>query len=201
MILYDDMEVDQFIRYNFDEYTYKCYSQLNIGASRADFWRYCILYINGGVYLDMDADITGSLNELIREDDQCIITKEGNNGIFNQWILIFEKEHPILKKTIEMCCYNITHKTTNNIFYLTGPILFTKSINEVLSVYYDKPVDNLYGESDDQLNTVFNQQSNPVRSRFFGVDMNEFASYHNKYYQYLYINSTYWKRDTKPIYK
>ena len=201
IILYDDMEADQFIRYNFDEYTYKCFSQLNIGASRADFWRYCILYINGGIYLDLDADITRPLDELIQEDDKGIITRESHNEIFNQWILIFEKEHPIMKKSIENCCYNISNKTTHDIYYLTGPRLFTKSVNEVLCGYYNKPVSNLYNETDTQLNSVLNNSSSPVRCRFFGIDMNQFASYHHKYPQYLYHNTTYWKHDKNPIYK
>jgi mannosyltransferase OCH1-like enzyme len=201
IILYDSMERDQFIRYNFDEYTYKCFSQLNIGASKADFWRYCILYINGGVYLDLDADITCSLDTLIREDDQCIITRESHKGIFNQWILIFDKGHPIMKKAIENCCYNISNRTTNDIFYLTGPQLFTKSVNEILSILYDKPVDNLYDEPDESLNVVLNNPDKTVRGRFCGIDMNDVAAYHHAYYQYLYINTTYWKHENKPIYK
>ena len=75
--------------------------KLNVGAAKADFWRYCILYKNGGIYLDIDSEITNSLDQLILKDDQCIITREGHYGIFNNWIMIFEKNHPILLKTIE----------------------------------------------------------------------------------------------------
>lgn len=201
IILYDSMERDQFIRYNFDEHTYKCFSQLNIGASKADFWRYCILYINGGVYLDLDADITRSLDDLIQEDDQCIITRESHNGIFNQWILIFDKGHPIMKTAIEKCCYNISNRTTTDIFFLTGPRLFTQSVNEVLLLYYNKQVEHLYNETDDQLNVILNDPSKPVRCRFFGIDMPGFASYHHKYAKYLYINIPYWKNEQKPVFK
>jgi len=57
IILYDDKEIDEFIKSNFDEYVYNAYSKLNIGAARADFWRYCILYKFGGIYLDFDSEI------------------------------------------------------------------------------------------------------------------------------------------------
>jgi mannosyltransferase OCH1-like enzyme len=139
MILYDDDDMKQFIKQNFDEYIYNCYLKLNIGAAKADFWRYCILYKNGGVYLDMDSIISHPLNELILEDDACIITREGNKGIFNNWIMMFEKNHPILLKTINNCCYNIMNKTTNDIVFLTGPQgPFTNAINEIMIPLYTK---------------------------------------------------------------
>ena len=92
IIIYDDNEIDEFIKSNFDEYIYDTYSKLNIGAARADFWRYCILYKYGGVYLDMDSEIIKSLDDLIDENDQAIITRESNKGYFNNWIMIFQKK-------------------------------------------------------------------------------------------------------------
>ena len=55
----------------------------------------------------MDSIIEKSLDELIKEDDQAIITAEGNPNLYVQWGMIFSKEHPILKKTIELICNNI----------------------------------------------------------------------------------------------
>ena len=72
MVLYDDNEIEDFIKTNFDDYTFNCFKKLNVGAAKADFWRYCILYKNGGVYLDIDSIILKSLDQLIKSDDQCI---------------------------------------------------------------------------------------------------------------------------------
>jgi len=55
------------------------------------------------------------LDELIDENDQAIVTREHNKGCFNNWIMIFQKDHPILLETINNCCYNIINKTTDNI--------------------------------------------------------------------------------------
>ena len=38
---------------------------------------------------------------LIKEEDSAIITVEGNPGLYVQWGLMFSKNHPILKRTIE----------------------------------------------------------------------------------------------------
>ena len=140
-ILYDDNEMDAFIKTNFDEYTYNCYSKLYVGAARADFWRYCILYKNGGVYLDIDSNIYKSLDELIHGDEQCIITR--SNESFNNWIMIFEAGHPILLKTIQLCCENITKRTTNYVGKLTGPEVLTDAINIILKPFYNKEVVSL----------------------------------------------------------
>ncbi|ULT22460.1 hypothetical protein KUH03_23990 [Sphingobacterium sp. E70] len=44
---YDDQRVDAFIKESFDKEVYKAYSRLQIGAAKADFFRYAVLYIYG----------------------------------------------------------------------------------------------------------------------------------------------------------
>lgn len=197
MELYDDNEIEAFIKQNFDEFTYNCYKKLNVGASKADFWRYCVLYKNGGVYLDMDSDIVKPLSELINPNDTCIITREGTPGSFNNWIMIFEKGHPILLKAIENCCNNIVNKTTNDICYLTGPAgPFTDAVNEIMKPYYTRDT-HLYYEKDEDLNKILNNPTNEIRCRFYGVDMNEFAKWKHKHTNDLYKGHIYWRQERK----
>jgi mannosyltransferase OCH1-like enzyme len=196
MILYDDDDMENFIKNNFNEYIYNCYSKLNVGAAKADFWRYCILYKNGGVYLDIDSEILRPLNELINEDDECIITREGNKGIFNNWIMIFNKEHPILIETIYKCCHNIINKTSNDIGRLTGPCVFTESINKIIIPLYNKNIE-IYYENDTNLNYILNDKKNNIRCRFYSTDMGSFATYKHKYINDLYIEHIYWRYETK----
>jgi len=197
MILYDDDDMDLFIKKNFDEKIYKAYNNLYNGAAKADFWRYCILFLRGGIYLDIDADIIKSLDELINNQDKCIITREGNKGTFNNWILIFERNHPILKKTIEYCCHNIENKTTNDVFNLTGPGVLTKAINDLLIPIYDKNISNLYFESDEDLNKILNNSNNEIKTRFYGIDMENYAKFKHPYQNELYHNQIYWKCEHK----
>lgn len=200
MVLYDDDEMDEFIKTNFNEFIYSCYSQLNVGAAKADFWRYCVLYINGGVYLDIDSDIIRPLEELIRGDEQCIITRERNPGFFNNWIMIFEKGHPILLESINLCCHNIINKTTTDVAFLTGPDgAFTDAIKNIVGPLYGKDVP-LYYEKDADLNAVLNNPANPVRCRFFGYDMDSFSRWKHEYCDDLYRGFVYW-RDEKQIFK
>jgi len=196
IVLYDDAEIDLFIKANYNSDIYNCFLQLNVGASKADFWRYCVLYKNGGVYLDIDSNIVKPLDQLIQGYEQCIITRESNEGIFNNWIMIFEKEHPILLQTILNCCHNITNRTTNNILYLTGPAgPFTDAINQTMMPFYNKQ-SHLYFEDDNKLNEILNNPINPVRCKFYGVDMESFAKWKHEYTNDLYQGSLGWQNES-----
>jgi mannosyltransferase OCH1-like enzyme len=51
--LYSDEKCRSFIQNNFNEDVVNAFDTLIPGAYKSDLWRYCILYINGGVYLDI----------------------------------------------------------------------------------------------------------------------------------------------------
>ena len=80
--LYDDNDMDNFVNENFSGEIVECYNKLNIIVAKVDFWRYLVLYKYGGIYLDMDSNIEKSLNELINDEDEAIITAEGCPGLY-----------------------------------------------------------------------------------------------------------------------
>jgi mannosyltransferase OCH1-like enzyme len=49
------------------------------GAAKADIWRYCVLYIHGGVYIDADSALTKDLNNIIKDDDELVLAMELND--------------------------------------------------------------------------------------------------------------------------
>lgn len=62
--LLNDSDGYNFIKNNFNVVVLKRYSSLS-GAHKADLLRYCLLYIYGGVYLDIKTVFTKNLNEII----------------------------------------------------------------------------------------------------------------------------------------
>jgi mannosyltransferase OCH1-like enzyme len=132
---YDDERIDYFFKSEFDEETYRNYNKLNIGAAKADFFRYAILYKKGGIYLDIDSAINKPLRDLIKKEDDAIITKEKNHPeLYAQWALIYCAGHPFLKKTIEIIKNNIALNIyPHDIHKMTGPFVYTLAINECLS--------------------------------------------------------------------
>lgn len=131
---YDDQRVDAFIKDSFNEEIYKAYSRLQIGAAKADFFRYAVLYVYGGVYLDLDSDILVNLDNYLQEDDHAIITREKNHqNLFAQWALVFEKGHPFLERTIKYIVENIQqNKYLHDVHGMTGPTVYTRAVNDVI---------------------------------------------------------------------
>ncbi|CAM3588280.1 glycosyl transferase [Sphingobacterium sp. arapr2] len=132
---FDDAQVDAFVKESFDERTYRAYSRLQIGAAKADFFRYAILYIRGGIYLDLDSDITGKLDQVIRTDDVAVVAREKKwQQYFAQWALIFDKGHPFLKETIKLIVENIeNNRFPHDVHSMTGPTVYSLAINNVIA--------------------------------------------------------------------
>lgn len=51
--LYDDDDCYNFIKKHFDKSVVDAYDCIMPGAYKADLWRYCVLYQNGGIYMDI----------------------------------------------------------------------------------------------------------------------------------------------------
>ncbi|MBN2893758.1 MAG: hypothetical protein JXL97_17950 [Bacteroidales bacterium] len=133
-VFFDDKKIDAFIKEEFDEKTYQLYKRINIGAAKADFFRYAILYKRGGIYLDIDSLILKKLDDFILPDDSAIISLEGNLNFFIQYALFFEAGHPFLKKTIETVTKNlIENKYPHKVHKTTGPSAYTFAIKNCLS--------------------------------------------------------------------
>lgn len=148
---YDDDAIDNFIKINFDINVYKSFKSINdkLGAMKADFFRYCVLYICGGIYIDVKSKINYPLNKLIRPNDICILDIPRNNlerwrrysPTHEQWILMFAPRHPYLRYMINLMVRYIKNKynpiikgikklsTKEKILNVTGPDAFTRSIN------------------------------------------------------------------------
>jgi hypothetical protein len=179
MVLFDDADIEDFITREYSEDILNAYRTLNIGAGKADLWRYLILYKYGGVYLDIDSDIIANLDDLIKEDDTALITREKNPCVFVQWCLIFEAGHQILKKTIEKCIANILRRDHHDLCYITGPNVFTDAIVETLEI----PVNDLYYGND---RTFFN-------CRIFNYDFTGFCLFKNNCEHSLYALQKHWR--------
>ncbi|MNK13092.1 Glycosyltransferase sugar-binding region containing DXD motif protein [compost metagenome] len=130
---YDDQRVSDFFAEHFDERINKAYRRLQIGAAKADFFRYAVLYIYGGIYIDLDSDLLVSIDKYLNKDDVAVITHENNRSLYAQWALIFDKGHPFLKRTMELIVDNIEqNRFPHDVHAMTGPTVYTLAINEVL---------------------------------------------------------------------
>jgi mannosyltransferase OCH1-like enzyme len=192
--IYTDDEIDAFVNENFPGIIANCYNKLNIIVAKVDFWRYLILYKYGGIYLDMDSSINQPLNQLIKDTDEAIITAEKNPNVFVQWALIFNKEHPILKKTIDLIIENISYnKYPNDIHRMTGPSVFSEAVNFVhINNNGRKIRHNLIHKNFDM---TFNCRNSSYR--IYSIDYNEYLTFKYDESYLLYETKEHWRNEEK----
>jgi len=130
---YDDERIDVFIRNEYGDEVYALYKRINIGAAKADFFRYAVLYKKGGVYLDIDSLITKRIDSFIMPEDNAVIAFESNLNFYVQWVLFYEAGHPILKQTMEDVINNLKeNKYPHDSHQMTGPTAYTLAIKKCL---------------------------------------------------------------------
>jgi hypothetical protein len=81
--LYDDADCRAFIEANFDPEVLAAYDKLIPGAYKADLWRYCVLYKNGGIYLDIKfmCEPGFSLMEMTADNETFVLDRPAPNII------------------------------------------------------------------------------------------------------------------------
>jgi mannosyltransferase OCH1-like enzyme len=192
--LYTDSDMDIFVNENYPGEIADCYNKLNIIVAKADFWRYLVLYKYGGVYLDMDSSIEFPLNELIKEEDNAIITAEGNPNLYVKWVLIFSKNHPILKNVIELIVINIKNNSfPNDIHKTTGPTVYSRAVNEVHKELFNSHIN--HSLINKKTNIIY--KLNNISYRLYGIDYNKYFNFKHEYEYYLYINKKHWREEEK----
>ncbi|PCJ67733.1 MAG: glycosyl transferase [Bacteroidetes bacterium] len=134
---YDDKRVEKFIYNELGEESFNLFKRINIGAAKADFFRYAILYKKGGIYLDLDSRILYKIDDFIKHDDKAVLSFEDNKKYFIQFALFFEPGHPFLKRTLELIIANMKNNISPyDSHKMMGPAAFTQAINESL---YETP--------------------------------------------------------------
>jgi mannosyltransferase OCH1-like enzyme len=129
---YDDDDCRDFIKSNFGDRVLNAYNTLKPGAYKADLWRYCIMYIKGGIYLDIKYDTYGDfkLNELIDQEYYVNDIPGGGGGIFNA-LLVSEPGNEIYKKCIDRIVENVENRYYGeSSLEITGPLLLRKIMDE-----------------------------------------------------------------------
>ena len=191
-LFFDDSQILDYIRTSYDNHIFSLYQKLNIGAAKADFFRYLILYKMGGVYCDMDSSIDLPISQIARHEDKAIITREKNFGSFVQWALFFEEGHKVLEETICLVCQKI-HAGLGRLNEITGPIVFSQVIQKL----YGIPLGVLaYSAPDEFLN------KHSKDARFWGYDYEGSCTFKHEASQFLYYPHTEtipWTLDQKKI--
>lgn len=136
--LYDDKMCGEFISNYFDQDVLYSFNKLKPGAYKADLWRYCILYIHGGIYLDIKYKCANGFKLLDLTDQEYFVkdrlygldNKPKKRGIYQALICALPRNQE-LYQCIQKIVYHVKHNSyNNNDLSVTGPHIFNSTLLE-----------------------------------------------------------------------
>jgi len=138
--IFDDNMCREFIRTYFSPEVLRAFDILIPGAYKSDLWRYCVLYIHGGIYMDIKLRFLQNvkLNEFIHQEwfveDNIVYFPEGVKAVYNAFMVTMPG-NDILRNCIIKIVENVKEKYYGFMDLCpTGPILlgqFFHSTNQL----------------------------------------------------------------------
>ena len=136
--LFDCDERREFIKNNFSEDILIAYDILKPGAYKADLWRLCILFINGGIYIDIKFNCINNFKFIaLTEKEHLVIDRPGHwkkeeIGLYNA-LMVFKPKNILLLICINKISDNIKNKNYSiSALYPTGPGLLGEEYKKML---------------------------------------------------------------------
>lgn len=145
---FSDSDVMDFVSSEFGSEWIKIFESCPVSVMKADIWRVMILYVNGGMYTDLDTvcNVPNSAWFDQLSDRRAIFNAEHELHI-QQWTFLSEAGHPVLDHILSNvydAFKNPDYSNEHFVHAMTGPGIFTKSILEFLNMW--TPSDNVDGE-------------------------------------------------------
>lgn len=157
--LYDNPDFETYIRDHYGERILSYYLRIDpvYGAARADFFRYLLIYREGGVYLDIKSSLTQPLDQILSLDDQYLLGHWDNDpggsyegwgyhkelidvlprGEYQQYYICSVSGHPFLREVIKRVLMNIDSYQIfrvgvgfKGVLRTTGPIAYSLAIED-----------------------------------------------------------------------
>jgi mannosyltransferase OCH1-like enzyme len=117
---------------------YKAYCKLPMVVMKADLWRYCVIYMYGGIYADMDTVCLTHprLFRSVSSSSLLVVSPEEGGDYLCQWVFAAPPRSPMLWEVIQESVQRIlairVFLGENLVHYLTGPAVFSDGIEKYL---------------------------------------------------------------------
>ena len=193
LIYYNNDDCYNLIKKNFNEDVLWAYNKLIPIAYKSDLFRYCVLYLYGGIYSDIQHELLLPLDNIIDFDkDTLVLSKDKviqphtEYGIQISFIACIPKLNIFMNcinQIIENCKKNYYGKTQLDV---TGPYLF-KSILNKENINYVIKLKETVNKTIIKYHNTFNKTND---NKLIKTKIDNFNMYtsNNKYYSILYNN-------------
>jgi hypothetical protein len=139
--LWDDSDCRVFLLKNFGENYANAFDMLIPGAFKCDFWRYAVLYVHGGIYMDLDMTPEVPFDEILRPGDKFVsivdkkVLFKPKCAIYQAFIACVPK-HPIMLYSLQLAFHNIVTRRYEvfDDLSITGPGV----VGIAMNLYWNK---------------------------------------------------------------
>lgn len=122
----NDQEVDDYLKDNLDSQDYDLLKDKHV-VEKLDVWRLIKIYLNGGVYVDIDRLCNKSLDNLLLDSTKMLLPSCGDYD-FSHDFMMSSSRNPIFLTALQL---NLSrrHQGHDNIYYL-GPQTYFHAISQ-----------------------------------------------------------------------
>lgn len=197
-IIFDVDDRRHFLVDNYDDRIVRAYDKLKPKAYQCDLWRYCYLYKNGGIYIDIKSIPIMPFAYILDKDYEMIIAiEQGGKGIFNG-IMASAPGNAYFKLLIDDCI----EKIENNYYGespldITGPNLCAINFNKYKNIKKGELIKPEFSNYK-YLNLINNKLEDAITGinyfhRTFSTYYTIFNKLDNKYYGNAWTNRDVYK--------
>jgi mannosyltransferase OCH1-like enzyme len=171
-IIYNDQECINFLRTQYTQVHVDAFNSFKEGAHKADFFRYCLLYKLGGVYLDIKTELMQPLSTLFIDNYLYTVIAMDNISIY-QGIIATPPKNPIFIELIDFMLNESKHPVEDR-------LIFTKDFyNEILQHIKESKLSQGYIENIENGPDyfLFQEKKYPASECYDGIDRHNVCVY------------------------
>lgn len=121
---YDTNTAGEFISEHFNDRARAAFDKCAIPAMQADFFRYCALLQEGGVYVDADTANGGTLSALVAPQPRGLFMMR-EDRVANDFLFVRHPGEELLEYTLAQAILNVENQISSNVWLVTGPGIMT----------------------------------------------------------------------------
>jgi len=137
-VLMTDADNLDFVRRYFPGYLER-FKMLKYPIQRADVIRYMYLYINGGIYIDLDYELKKSLAPLLTSHSLFFVRSPNIGKCFTNSLMASDKLNKFWLSVIDECFKPVTKILGKHyhVMFTTGPVMLTRMINRLKPDFHE----------------------------------------------------------------
>ena len=133
--IYSEAEAVSFLKEHFDPDVLDAYYSFKPSAFRSDLFRYCVLYVKGGIYLDTKIDFSVPLKDLIYDSNPLLVGTVdkwcNGKGVANGFMIAPPKSDLMANLIEEIVNASEARLYNMNGLDVTGPCMIGRIIDDM----------------------------------------------------------------------